>query len=114
MLFVCGLPPMYQALCGPRDSKLLRDGSVLELMGYTADMVAKMARLGGAPQHARGGGGFTGVGVDQAMGWRVRPCECDAVITCWREVCVGVEGLSSFPESYRGGEKGPQGSGTKT
>ena len=42
LLFVCGLPPMYNALCGPRTERALRDGSVLHLMGYTADMVAKM------------------------------------------------------------------------
>jgi len=42
MLFVCGLPPMYNALCGPRGDKELREGSVLPAIGYTKEMVAKM------------------------------------------------------------------------
>lgn len=42
MLFVCGLPPMYNALCGPRGEKELREGSVLPAIGYTKEMVAKM------------------------------------------------------------------------
>lgn len=42
LLFVCGLPPMYQALCGPRTEKELADGSVLQKLGYTSGMVAKM------------------------------------------------------------------------
>jgi len=42
LLFVCGLPPMYDALCGPRTEKVIKEGSVLHQLGYTADMVAKM------------------------------------------------------------------------
>lgn len=42
LLFVCGLPPMYEILCGPRTEKELKEGSVLASLGYTADMVAKM------------------------------------------------------------------------
>ena len=42
LLFVCGLPPMYEALCGPRTEKDLKEGSVLHELGYTMDMVAKM------------------------------------------------------------------------
>jgi len=42
LLFVCGLPPMYNVLCGPRNEKELREGSVLQQLGYSADMVAKM------------------------------------------------------------------------
>ena len=42
LLFVCGLPPMYEALCGPRTEKAIKEGSVLHQLGYTADMVAKM------------------------------------------------------------------------
>ena len=42
LLFVCGLPPMYEALCGPRTEKGLKPGSVLHELGYTEDMVAKM------------------------------------------------------------------------
>ena len=39
MIFVCGPPPMYNALCGPRDQKELT-GALAE-MGYTAEMVYK-------------------------------------------------------------------------
>ena len=42
LVFVCGLPGMYAALCGPRNEKALKDGSTLQKLGYTADMVAKM------------------------------------------------------------------------
>ena len=42
LLFVCGLPPMYEILCGPRTEKEIKEGSVLHQLGYTADMVAKM------------------------------------------------------------------------
>ena len=79
LVFVCGLPPMYDVLCGPRTEKArvsprrlacrpltrtthgaaqacdlsftwnvprvvqaLREGSVLQQLGYTQDMVAKM------------------------------------------------------------------------
>ena len=42
LVFVCGLPGMYAALCGPRNEKELKDGSTLQKLGYTADMVAKM------------------------------------------------------------------------
>jgi len=42
MLFVCGLPVMYNVLCGPRTEKELLAGSVLHKLGYSADMVAKM------------------------------------------------------------------------
>jgi len=42
LLFVCGLPPMYEALCGPRTEKELKEGSVLQQLGYTTSMVAKM------------------------------------------------------------------------
>jgi len=42
MVFVCGLPPMYEALCGPRNEKELKEGSTLLKLGYTQDMVAKM------------------------------------------------------------------------
>lgn len=42
LLFVCGLPPMYDMLCGPRTEKDVKEGSVLQQLGYTADMVAKM------------------------------------------------------------------------
>ena len=42
MIFVCGLPPMYNVLCGPRNEKEVKEGSVLASIGYTAGMVAKM------------------------------------------------------------------------
>ena len=42
LLFVCGLPPMYQILCGPRTEKELAEGTVLHQLGYTTSMVAKM------------------------------------------------------------------------
>jgi cytochrome-b5 reductase len=42
LVFVCGLPPMYNILCGPRNEKELKEGSVLPKIGYTKEMVAKM------------------------------------------------------------------------
>jgi len=39
-VFVCGPPPMYDALCGPRDQPNEITG-VLKDMGYSADMVFK-------------------------------------------------------------------------
>jgi len=42
LVFVCGLPAMYESLCGPRTEKELAPGSVLHSLGFTADMVAKM------------------------------------------------------------------------
>jgi len=42
LLFVCGLPAMYDSLCGPRTEAELAEGSVLSEIGYTASMVAKM------------------------------------------------------------------------
>ena len=42
LLFVCGVPAMYDELCGPRTEKDLPDGCVLQAMGYTSEMVAKM------------------------------------------------------------------------
>jgi len=42
MVMVCGVPAMYEALCGPRQDRALAKGSVLEQMGYSDTMVAKM------------------------------------------------------------------------
>jgi cytochrome-b5 reductase len=42
LLFVCGLPPMYEILCGPRTEKEIKEGSVLHQLGYTSEMIAKM------------------------------------------------------------------------
>jgi cytochrome-b5 reductase len=39
IIFICGPPPMYNALCGPRDVKEL--SGVLHEMGYSADQVFK-------------------------------------------------------------------------
>jgi cytochrome-b5 reductase len=40
MVFVCGPPPMYAALCGPRDQPKEVTGALADL-GYSADMVFK-------------------------------------------------------------------------
>lgn len=42
MVFVCGLPPMYANLCGPRNEKAVGEATVLGKLGYTETMVAKM------------------------------------------------------------------------
>jgi cytochrome-b5 reductase len=39
MIFVCGPPPMYNALCGPRDQKELT--GLLSELKYTAEQVYK-------------------------------------------------------------------------
>jgi cytochrome-b5 reductase len=39
-VFVCGLPGVYDALCGPRGAPL-RPGSALHSLGYTDGMVVK-------------------------------------------------------------------------
>ena len=42
LVFVCGLPAMYESLCGPRgESKTLPADSVLAKLGYSAEMVYK-------------------------------------------------------------------------
>jgi len=33
---------MYENLCGPRTEKTLKEGSVLQRLGYTTEMLAKM------------------------------------------------------------------------
>lgn len=40
-VFVCGLPSVYESLCGPRTEKALAPMSVLARLGYTEDMVFK-------------------------------------------------------------------------
>ena len=40
-VFVCGLPAMYAALCGPRDQKEVASGTVLNKLGYSDSMVVK-------------------------------------------------------------------------
>ena len=42
LVFVCGLPGMYDALCGPRTEAELTEGTALAELGYTATQVAKM------------------------------------------------------------------------
>lgn len=39
LIFICGPPPMYEALCGPRGEKEV--GGLLKEMGYTDEMVYK-------------------------------------------------------------------------
>ena len=41
-VFVCGLPRVYESLCGPREEAgALREGSALHKLGYSAEMVVK-------------------------------------------------------------------------
>jgi cytochrome-b5 reductase len=42
LVFVCGVPAMYESLCGPRGEKELKEGCLLRKLGYTDTMVAKM------------------------------------------------------------------------
>jgi len=42
LVFVCGLPGMYDTLCGPRTEPELKEGTTLAELGYSATMVAKM------------------------------------------------------------------------
>ena len=40
-VFVCGLPSVYDSLCGPRNQVELAPMSVLARLGYSAEMVFK-------------------------------------------------------------------------
>lgn len=40
-VFVCGLPALYDALCGPRGQKEVLPGTILSKLGYTDSMVEK-------------------------------------------------------------------------
>lgn len=40
-VFVCGLPALYDSMCGPRDQKEVLEGTVLHKLGYTDAMVEK-------------------------------------------------------------------------
>jgi NAD(P)H-flavin reductase len=40
-VFVCGVPPMYNAMCGPRGEKGLQEGTILHKLGYTNSSVFK-------------------------------------------------------------------------
>ena len=40
-VFVCGLPAVYEKLCGPRVETDLGDDSILKRLGYSNEMVVK-------------------------------------------------------------------------
>lgn len=40
-VFVCGLPALYDSMCGPRDQKEVAVGTTLHKLGYTDSMVEK-------------------------------------------------------------------------
>lgn len=40
-VFICGLPGVYDKLCGPRKESQIAEGSALYNLGYTAEMVVK-------------------------------------------------------------------------
>lgn len=42
LTLVCGVPPLYHLLCGPRTDPQVKEGTVLHRLGYTDDMVSKM------------------------------------------------------------------------
>ena len=42
LTLVCGVPGLYDVMCGPRTEGEVKEGSVLARLGYTKDMVAKM------------------------------------------------------------------------
>ena len=42
LVLVCGLPAMYKAMCGPREEAHVAEGTVLDNLGYTKQMVAKL------------------------------------------------------------------------
>ena len=41
-VFVCGVANMYKALCGPREEAEVKQGSALDNLGYTTEMVCKL------------------------------------------------------------------------
>jgi len=41
IVFVCGVPAMYQGMCGPRNEPEVKEGTILHSLGYTDDMVSK-------------------------------------------------------------------------
>ena len=43
-VFVCGLPGVYDNLCGPRNTPL-KEGTTLHRLGYTDEMVGKIAKV---------------------------------------------------------------------
>jgi len=42
LTLVCGVPGLYDVMCGPRTEPEVKAGSVLDKLGYTMDMVGKM------------------------------------------------------------------------
>ena len=42
LVLVCGLPGVYDVVCGPRDEPGVRPGSALATLGYSDDMVVKL------------------------------------------------------------------------
>jgi cytochrome-b5 reductase len=42
LCFICGPTALYTALCGPREERALRQGTVLDQLGYTSSMIAKL------------------------------------------------------------------------
>ena len=42
LIAVCGLPGVYDKLCGPRGDAHLSVGSALHSLGYSSDMVIKL------------------------------------------------------------------------
>ena len=42
IIAVCGLPGVYDKLCGPRGDSSLTVGSALHSLGYSASMVLKL------------------------------------------------------------------------
>lgn len=41
-VLVCGLPGVYDKLCGPRTSNELEKNSILEILGYCNENVIKL------------------------------------------------------------------------
>lgn len=42
LTLVCGVPSLYEAMCGPRTEEEVKEGSILARLGYSKDMVGKM------------------------------------------------------------------------
>jgi len=42
LTMVCGVPGLYDVMCGPRTEEDVKEGSVLARLGYSKDMVGKM------------------------------------------------------------------------
>jgi len=42
LTFVCGVPALYDIMCGPRTEPEVKPDSVLAKLGYTKTMISKM------------------------------------------------------------------------